>query len=674
MPSLVAAEVEKEARALGREINQDEEADDSFSSDDFPLFKDASESTITEDTEHKMRMGVKYLEKKYDDVGRKYYSEPTAVEEDKKTQLDWWQRYALCETRHYYPEGDIKCTRLHVNPQPLKELLEDVIGNYSNEPIDAQNDVEITLPAKCLFHYRSELVAEGKKRFKNDAESLGHLKLLLEWIDESLEDEWKTYRRATKGDSKHITYERLWTVFKPGTLVYAPTLGQPRAYRVTHASYNDNSEQPSLMLSGEYVDYDGERFGAREARLQIPKFEGTRRLQDLDAVPLALHSDKDRILRVLLARGRRFEELAGQRHVQYSGMAVKQSKIGYERFHIKERVMVDCKTYHRLNPMETFAVTPLGPTEKKEATESFSDDAHAPSSPDRGYILSAKEAILANATVRGYAFTHQLFLEFFVDEISDIEWNTDCFDQLVLDPISKESIQALVSNHAEERQQGRVAFDDIVKGKGQGLVFVLSGPPGVGKTLTAECVAECVQRPLYNVSSGDLGTDSTALDAKLAAIMDLASTWNAVLLIDEADVFLERRTLHDLPRNALVAVFLRLLEYYTGILFLTTNRVTSFDDAFKSRIHVPLQFPTLPLASRGAIWRQFCDRAGAAVREEDLMSFAYLELNGRQIKNIVKTAGSLAAFKKETLNISHLERVAHIHITFAEEFAKAERK
>ncbi|KAK8054118.1 P-loop containing nucleoside triphosphate hydrolase protein [Apiospora saccharicola] len=278
MASLRAATIEKEARSLGYELNPNE-ADDSLSTDDFPLFKDASESTITEDTEHKMQMGVKYLEKKYDDVGRKYYAEPTAaVEGDKKPQLDWWQRYALCETRHYYPEGDIKCTRLHVNPQPLKELLEDVIGNYPNEPIDAQNDVEITLPAKCLFHYRSELAAEGKKRFKHEAELLGHLKLLLEWIDESLEDERKAYRRATKGDSKHITYEHLWTVFKPGSLVYAQTLGQPRAYKVTNASYNDNSEQPCLILSGEYVDYDGERFGARDARLQIPKFEGTRRL------------------------------------------------------------------------------------------------------------------------------------------------------------------------------------------------------------------------------------------------------------------------------------------------------------------------------------------------------------------------------------------------------------
>ncbi|KAK8044489.1 P-loop containing nucleoside triphosphate hydrolase protein [Apiospora rasikravindrae] len=628
----------------------------SFTTGHISYFKDIGEST-TEDREHTMQTSIKYLEKKYDDVGRKYYSEPTADEEDdKKQQLDWWQRYALCETRHYYPEGDLKCTRLHVNPQPLKQLLEDVIGNYPNEPIDAQQDVEITLPAKCLFHYRSELDTEGRSRFTKDTQSLLHLRLLLQWIDQSLEDEWKAYSRAINSESKHITYEHLWTVFKPGKLMYAQTLGQPRAYEITNASYNDNSEQPSLILSGNYVDYDGEAFGLREARLPVPKFEGTCRLQDLNVVPLDLHPDKDQILATLLARGRRFEELAGQNHVQYSGMAVRKSKIGYERFHIQERIMVDCQTYHRLNPMDMFVVAPLDSAED-------------------GLLLD-EEAILANATVRGYAFTHQLFLEFFVDEISEIEWNTACFDQLVLDPTSKDSIQALVSNHARERQQGEVAFDDIVKGKGQGLikeneVYILT-PSFPGKTLTAECVAECVQRPLYNVSSGDLGTDSTALDAKLTHIMDLASAWNAVLLVDEADVFLSRRTLHDLPRNALVAVFLRRLEYYTGILFLTTNRVASFDDAFKSRIHVPLRFGALAEDSRRAVWAQFCERVGVRLGEGDMDWLAGLELNGRQIKNIVKTANSLASFKNQKLAISHLEQVAKIHTSFAEEFVGAE--
>ena len=92
------------------------------------------------------------------------------------------------------------------------------------------------------------------------------------------------------------------------------------------------------------------------------------------------------------------------------------------------------------------------------------------------------------------------------------------------------------------------------------------------------------------VSSGDLGNTARDLNATLSRILDLASTWKAVLLIDEADVFLERRSLHDMQRNSLVSVFLRTLEYYSGILFMTTNRVRTFDDAFKSRIHVPLKY------------------------------------------------------------------------------------
>jgi ATP-dependent 26S proteasome regulatory subunit len=90
-------------------------------------------------------------------------------------------------------------------------------------------------------------------------------------------------------------------------------------------------------------------------------------------------------------------------------------------------------------------------------------------------------------------------MEFFVEDLKEIEWNTRCFDDLVLDPAIKKTVQALVSTHSQKRE----SFDDIVKGKGMGLVCVLHGPPGVGKTLTAECVAEFVKRPLYMVSSGD---------------------------------------------------------------------------------------------------------------------------------------------------------------------------
>lgn len=75
----------------------------------------------------------------------------------------------------------------------------------------------------------------------------------------------------------------------------------------------------------------------------------------------------------------------------------------------------------------------------------------------------------------------------------------------------------------------------------------------MGKTLTAECIADLYERPLYSVTSGDLGTDPESIEQKLQQIFDYAVAWNAVLLLDEADVFLAERNLENLSRNALVS-------------------------------------------------------------------------------------------------------------------------
>lgn len=66
--------------------------------------------------------------------------------------------------------------------------------------------------------------------------------------------------------------------------------------------------------------------------------------------------------------------------------------------------------------------------------------------------------------------------------------------------------------------------------------------------------------PLYVVGAGDLGTTADRLDASLTTILKVSATWRAVVLIDEADVFMEERSLAFLERNAMVAVFLRHLE------------------------------------------------------------------------------------------------------------------
>ncbi|OTB00432.1 hypothetical protein M426DRAFT_65886, partial [Hypoxylon sp. CI-4A] len=85
----------------------------------------------------------------------------------------------------------------------------------------------------------------------------------------------------------------------------------------------------------------------------------------------------------------------------------------------------------------------------------------------------------------------------------------------------------------------------------------------------------------------------------------LAEAWNAVLLADEADIFLKRRQNRDLARNGLVSAFLRRMEYFKGLLFLTTNRVSQIDDAFISRVHVAIGYQALSPEFRVKIWRGF---------------------------------------------------------------------
>ena len=70
---------------------------------------------------------------------------------------------------------------------------------------------------------------------------------------------------------------------------------------------------------------------------------------------------------------------------------------------------------------------------------------------------------------------------------------------------------------------------------------------------------------MYVVSAGDLGATASSIDKELTRVFKITAIWNAVVVIDEADVFLEQRSLHDLERNAMVAVFLRHLEYVMSL-------------------------------------------------------------------------------------------------------------
>jgi SpoVK/Ycf46/Vps4 family AAA+-type ATPase len=102
------------------------------------------------------------------------------------------------------------------------------------------------------------------------------------------------------------------------------------------------------------------------------------------------------------------------------------------------------------------------------------------------------------------------------------------------------------------------------------------------------------------------------------------------------------------------------LEYYKGILILTTNRPLDFDEAFYSRIHLTLRFPSLDLESKKAIWRNFFKAKVTSISDEELVELGVMNLNGRQIKNVVKLGKLLAYNVGEQLQIRHIRAVLEI--------------
>jgi hypothetical protein len=255
---------------------------------------------------------------------------------------------------------------------------------------------------------------------------------------------------------------------------------------------------------------------------------------------------------------------------------------------------------------------------------------------------------LAWPTLVGFSLTSKSWGDVIVDGLKEIDFDESIFERLVLPDTRKQMIKALVK-HTSCAKGG---FRDLVKGKGEGTVFLLYGDPGCGKTLTAEAIAELLRRPLYSVSMGTLGTTADELESRLGEILQLSARWDALVLLDEADSFLEARSSSSsLERNAMVSVMLRLCEYHHGILFLTSNRIDSLDAAFQTRITLALRYEPLCMEGRSKVWENLLLKSGyeSSMHTFDFKELSKPTLNGREIKNALRLALALAADEHRNL-------------------------
>ncbi|KAI9704067.1 MAG: hypothetical protein M1820_005689 [Bogoriella megaspora] len=370
-------------------------------------------------------------------------------------------------------------------------------------------------------------------------------------------------------------------------------------------------------------------------------------IQELRVFPLRFASPS--ITETLRRRGKTFWSCRQQRFVSYC----EQEKYGTQSA-TDERYMIDFKTYRRLHGNSLLDRSSW----RTELKDELGPDAMARDDPPDDQF-----ELLLPPKIKGYNLRRKKWYDLLADNISDVKWNKEAFSKVVIDRRARDLIRALVS-----KQLAGEVSTDLIEGKGNGLILLFHGSPGTGKTLTAESVAEIAEKPLYRVTCGDVGTQAEDVEKYLESVFHLGKLWDCVVLLDEADVFLEQRSLEDLQRNALVSVFLRMLEYYEGILVLTSNRVGIFDEAFKSRIQLALHYPALGQYQRLRVWENFLDRLESF--NDDLIDIADLrdkleelakeKMNGRQIRNALTTARQYAEWKHTTLTYEHLKDVIEV--------------
>ncbi|KAI1659699.1 P-loop containing nucleoside triphosphate hydrolase protein [Daldinia decipiens] len=568
---------------------------------------------------------------------------------------------------------------LHLYSQAIINALQTVVQYYPSQ--DLTGNIEIKWPYPILVHHYDELEKFRQEiALKNETElcvrekwAYEHIGLLLEFLDHNIMEEVRAEReRNRKG---FHTFEFAWVGLKPGSTVltqYNTSTDQNPG--VIHSISGGVFETPrtAWVVKFWYMQYDGYYLGRVVDSYEMDVFDGQIEFKALEVDNLD-GENLEPDVEAQLNYGKTYWNLLRKQCRQYNG---KTQSFPYNE--VNGLVMVDLKSYYERYQGEVKLMD-------NNDCRNWNSDCKCPSCKNKNTdkekkilalfddynmigietteTLTSHQYFLCSYEIKAFVFRTRSWESLHTRHFSEPQFDEDLINHLVMEQRRKQMLKSLAKSFARVNKHGDALTNDpwaadFVKGKGHGIIFLLHGRPGVGKTCTAECIAAFTRRPLMVLTSSDIGTNPEVVEANLTMHFKRARSWGAVLLIDEADVFMERRSTADLVRNSLVAGFLRALEFYDGILFLTTNRVGSFDDAFISRVHLQLYYSDFDDDQRRQVWQTFIDKLAKErgdcmrlnVDAKDYIRGAEikaLKWNGREIRNAFQTAVSLAEYDAE---------------------------
>ncbi|KAJ4326671.1 hypothetical protein N0V84_002896 [Fusarium piperis] len=499
----------------------------------------------------------------------------------------------------HHHDASLRTDFISIQSTRLKQCLEDILSGYPDVDAAAPT-VELRPPFMGFVHRWDRLLYAQKTA--DDKKSKELLILLRQTLEPELQGSFRALQEFRK--TGYFTFPHILVTFVPNEIILKSEDGVLSAGILQNASIKEDFMGNLVCsLRVHVLDWNGKSLGYQERIWEVQSFQGFCKVTDLDVFPIKAHPDQEQIKQRLVDRGKAFEELCGQHVRNYNGLVHFES--GWERktMFVSERIIVDADAFYRFQ--------------------------HS----------SAPHLIeLEIPRVKGFALSMKKWFEFAVSDITPITWNEKLLGNLVIPDEEKQLLLALVAHTVKQEDGG---FDDFIEGK----------------------VAEELKRPLYRVGAADLGLSAENVESSLKKAFDRCSHWNAVLLIDEADVFLETRSSDRLAQNELVSVFLTTLEYYQGVLILTTNRTEDIDPAFESRIDIILTYDHLSQDARKQIWSNFISRLPpdtVDLDDADLDNLSGWDINGRQIKSAIKTARIMAANEGTPLGVRHLDVVLNI--------------
>jgi len=450
-------------------------------------------------------------------------------------------------------------------------------------------------------------------KYQDDKYHNDDVKKILDFTEELFENKYNKIEMMIKKGI--VNFSSLWYYFDYIDHYYVTEHfnSEEICYKHKYFNYRKEGKEEALYLYGEIIYPDKGKMKICEYNHTIKKYSGIKKLSLFKTRKMNSDDEKN-----FIVYGNKIIDLYKNiHHLHLDGKfySVKNSNIYC--------LQQNCRIIVDYEGMDKYANSPFDFTIENEICEIDETDR---------VIILPFVGIYSLGINKKWGVTHVKYL-------NEIIYQCDAFDYLALEDNKKSIIKCLINQKSNN-------YSDFIKGKGDGLIFLLYGDTGTGKSFTVEATCEYLKKPLYRINIGDLGTDPENMESIMNIVLDYAQRWKAIVMIDEVDIFLEERESSSITRNAMVGVFLKLMEYYNGIIFLTTNRLNSLDPAVKSRINLLLSYEPLNMKKRASIWKALFEKWKIEVNDQFINILSVHKLNGREIRNYIKIVFSILKDKK----------------------------